>query len=315
MGSSLSPILSNIVLNNIESEILASPAFQFVRFYRYADDCLVLYKDQSTLENLYTTFNPVHTSIKFTLEKENNGCLNFLDLLIKRKNNKFVTAVYHKPNAGLQYIHNDSFHPWQQKSNIWKNFYRRAILLSDLTTDLEKEVQFITDIGQKNGYDKNTLTNWYKQVSCNLTKSNLPKQNSEDKKYAGIPYFSPISTKIKRIFNKENIVLSEIPPKNIEKNLTLFKSYYVNPDQSSGVYSVHCQCGDEYIGVTKRNLSTRIKEHTRDAQKDIPNMSGLSQHLKETQHSIHECRILENARTAIERNIKETFYILRNKTN
>ena len=70
MGNSLSPILSNIVLNDIESNILSAPEFKFVRFYRYADDCLILYKDPLVLDFLFTKLNNAHPSIKFTIEKE-----------------------------------------------------------------------------------------------------------------------------------------------------------------------------------------------------------------------------------------------------
>ena len=115
------------------------------------------------------------------------------------------------------------------------------------------------------------------------------------------------------MFKRENIFLAEVPPPNYERRLCQYKSYYVDPVNKSGVYLLKCECTDEYIGVTKRNLATRIKEHTRDARKNDTNISGISQHLKESGHKIQSYHILANANTQVERNIKEAFYIIGRK--
>ena len=86
------------------------------------------------------------------MELEQDGDINFLDITIKRSNNKFVTAVYRKPSAGTKYINSGSAHPWLQKMNIWKNFFRRAVQLSDLREDREMEIQYLIKIGQENGF-------------------------------------------------------------------------------------------------------------------------------------------------------------------
>jgi len=39
----------------------------------------------------------LHPSLKFTLEKETDGTLPFLDVKIEKDANKFLTPVYRKP--------------------------------------------------------------------------------------------------------------------------------------------------------------------------------------------------------------------------
>ena len=39
-----------------------------------------------------------HNSISFTMEKENNNELAFLDVQVKQEENRFLTSVYRKKN-------------------------------------------------------------------------------------------------------------------------------------------------------------------------------------------------------------------------
>ena len=62
--------------------------------FRYVDDCFVLGKDEEKIDKLFNVLNKTHSSIKFRSEKENNDELAFLDVLVKRHKNQFLTSVY-----------------------------------------------------------------------------------------------------------------------------------------------------------------------------------------------------------------------------
>ena len=47
-------------------------------------------------ENFFELLNCLHKNIKFTIEKENNKILSFLDILIKNEGNRFSTSIYRK---------------------------------------------------------------------------------------------------------------------------------------------------------------------------------------------------------------------------
>ena len=111
------------------------------------------------------------------------------------------------------------------------------------------------------------------------------------------------------MFHEVEISMVDVPPPNVEKHINQFKHYYMDRLDNSGVYKVDCQCDKSYIGVTKRNIKTRIKEHIRDTNKVEGNVSGLSSHLKQEKHQIKSVSYLDSANGIVERNIKEASYI------
>ena len=52
--------------------------------------------------------NTSHPKMKFTFEKEQNNCSNFLDVKVIRENNDFAILVYCKPIFSDVYPHFDS---------------------------------------------------------------------------------------------------------------------------------------------------------------------------------------------------------------
>ena len=58
----------------------------------------MLGKDEEEIDKLSSVLNKTHSSIKFTSEKKNNDELAFLDVLVKRHKNQFLTSVYIKEN-------------------------------------------------------------------------------------------------------------------------------------------------------------------------------------------------------------------------
>ena len=71
-------------------------------YRRYVDDIFALFENESDAERFFKYLNEQHPNIKFTLEKQNNGKIPFLDVLIENDDDKFFTSVYHKPtHTGL----------------------------------------------------------------------------------------------------------------------------------------------------------------------------------------------------------------------
>ena len=118
------------------------------------------------------------------------------------------------------------------------------------------------NIGKINGYTCSELQTWLSQVRHRITHNESSSHNSNKEKiYIGIPYLPKISTKIKKVFQEVDIIMVDTPPFNMEKSLNQFKHYFNDKLDNSGVYQVECQCNKTYVGVTKRNIRTRIKEH------------------------------------------------------
>ncbi|KFD48111.1 hypothetical protein M513_11054 [Trichuris suis] len=79
-------------------------------FKRHVDDVFAVIKsgkEEIFLEHLNSIF-PNH--ISFTIEKEENGRLPFLDALVIRDGRRLKTTVYRKPTHSNRYLHFSSHH-------------------------------------------------------------------------------------------------------------------------------------------------------------------------------------------------------------
>ena len=98
MGSPLGPALANLFMGYHENKWLNSEESSTVLFYkRYVDDIFCLFKCETDAERFLSFLNRQHPNIKFTIEKEKNKQLPFLDILNDSSSNKLVTSVYRKP--------------------------------------------------------------------------------------------------------------------------------------------------------------------------------------------------------------------------
>lgn len=81
MGSPLSPIVADIVLQDIESRALKILRFTPPFYFRYVDD-VILAVPPRLLNHTLDTFNSFHPRIQFTTEIGDNNKLSFLDTLL-----------------------------------------------------------------------------------------------------------------------------------------------------------------------------------------------------------------------------------------
>ena len=74
-----------------------------------------------------------HPKIKFSIEKEEDGCLPFLDINIFDENDKFATNVYRKKTFSGVYTNFKSFIPETYKIGLIKSLFQCFSLCSDFT--------------------------------------------------------------------------------------------------------------------------------------------------------------------------------------
>jgi len=108
---------------------------------------------RSKLSEFLTHLNTIESSIQFTMEKEKEGCLPFLDLLIKRApSGHLLSAVYRKPTHSDRYLNFRSEHTIQHKQSVVNTLLERAKKLSSTTQDLNSELKFVKRTLLLNGY-------------------------------------------------------------------------------------------------------------------------------------------------------------------
>ena len=83
MGSLLSPIIANMVIEEIEQTALNTYLKPPSLWERYVDDVYAI-MDKTEVEPIHDYLNTISTSIKFTKELEKSGQLAFLDVSVQQ---------------------------------------------------------------------------------------------------------------------------------------------------------------------------------------------------------------------------------------
>ena len=98
MGSPLAPVPVNIFMGFLECEWYNKYNLNKPKFYlRYVDDILATFDNEQDLLNCLNFVNNRHPNIKFTIEKQINHSIAFLDVFISGINNQnLALQTYHK---------------------------------------------------------------------------------------------------------------------------------------------------------------------------------------------------------------------------
>lgn len=270
MGNSISPILCNIYCSMIENDVVSKliRSNEVLMFVRFVDDCLII-SDKSAKLKIFSRLNLKRENMKYTIENSKQKSLNFLDatlfyckhtkkLELKHftKENKSrvmtnfrfsVAPKFQKSNAVITSVNrivNSSTHPiYEEKA--FKNLNQKLIENSYPKNFVKDKIEYARK-GQKKDYgvvdEELYLSLTYTSERCSKIHENLLRIF---KKF--IPKFRiVISWKTIRI---QNIISRKLKPRQSVEN------------PPATVYQFTCDCKSEYIGETKRQLDTRIKEH------------------------------------------------------
>jgi hypothetical protein len=145
MGSSLSPIVSNIFMEHFEKLALETADLKL----RYVDDTFVVWPHgPSSLQGFLCHLSSVRPAIQFTMEVETNNNLPFLDVLVTN----LSTRVYRKPTHTGRYLHFKSDHPQYVKRGVVRSLIDRVKVICQNQKDFNREVKFIKHNLTLNGF-------------------------------------------------------------------------------------------------------------------------------------------------------------------
>ena len=96
MGSPLASCLANIFMGFHESKWLNEYILDKPKFYlRYFNDILAAFDNEQDSLNILDFLNNRHPNIKFTIEKQINHSIDFIDVFILGINNQNLTLQTH----------------------------------------------------------------------------------------------------------------------------------------------------------------------------------------------------------------------------
>jgi len=197
MGSPLSPIIANIVLQDLERKALDEFGIEVPFYYRYVDDiATAVHRTQQ--KRLLNIFNSFHPRIQFTMEIGGTS-LNFLDVTIINNDNRIEFDWFHKPTFSGRYLNFLSAHPLSHKRGSLMNMVDRAFLLSHPKYHT-KNLEFIINTFVLNDYPLDFIFNTMNSRLRTLIKkrgtSNNKNCNTDERiTWFTVPYFQNISGK------------------------------------------------------------------------------------------------------------------------
>ena len=281
MGSPVSVVVAEIVMQNIEERALATYKRTLPLWLRYVDDTFTaVHKDE--IDDFHEHLNGQNADIQFTKEIEENGKIPFLDCLVTRDNNKLRTTIYRKPTHTDRLLDQSSYNPTSHKATTIRTLTRRAQLVCDSPDSLTDENKYLDNVFNKNNYNRDFIRhNTYRNSEPNATNTNATPVTT-----ATIPYIKGTSETIARILQPYNIRVAHKPITTLRQLLTNVKDKDEPSDRRGAVYKIKCcDCQATYIGETGRNLNVRLTEHKRATRNGDINNHIAEHHLK-TNHRI-----------------------------
>lgn len=123
MGNPLSPTIADIIMDDLLdktiSELKNMHNIDIKFIVKYVDDIFAIVKAKD-VDIIVSTLNKYHNKLQFTIEREKNSSIPFLDVLISRKNNQILLNWYSKPISSGRIINFLSAQPLKYKLNTAK---------------------------------------------------------------------------------------------------------------------------------------------------------------------------------------------------
>ena len=267
MGSPPAPQLANGWMSKFDAEIKD----QATLYSRYMDDILRDIKNDR-IDDKLKEINDIHPSLKFTVERENNTSIPFLDMKIERTNRKLSSKWYTKPTDTGLTMNFHALAPLRYKRSVVSGLVHRIHRSCSNWFNFHESLQKAKTILENNQFPKS----FYEPIiSKTLSKiiedgdgdADVEEENDEEeKKMFFMNYRGKVSEKFEQSLKKINAPCKVIfTLKKLKTCMPSLKPSVEKSFKSGVVYQIKCpRCSSCYVGQTSRHLIYRIKEHRRN---------------------------------------------------
>ena len=246
------------------------------------DDCFAVIPTDE-IDEFLIFINSINSDIQFTVEKEIDKCISFLDIMITKDNDgKLNFQVYRKSTSNDRYLDYNSCNPASHKITTAKALLRRAFTIC---SDEDSKIQELDKVRKdllNNGYPRTLLDKCLREI----TQPKLPPLDStENQKYIVAPYLKGVTEKTAKILKKHNMKMFSTNKNSLRNHLVKLKDKREIIENKNAIYSISCKednCNARYIGETGRTVGIRMDEHRRSVSKK-EERSQIYVHKKETQ--------------------------------
>ena len=248
------------------SELLNGRQIRTVKpgvYFRYVDDTYVIFSSELDCDCFHGKLNVLHPALKFTVEKEQNNSLTFLDVLVEKEGTGFLTSVCRKPTFTGQYIRWNSFSPKARKICLIKTLVHRALMICS-RTKLGSELDRVKQLLIENGYPDDVLISCIKQKLANFA-AEKPCGPEKCPVYLKLLWIGNVSSTFENQINKAiTSCFYAVKPRMVYNNKVMIpsakKDSVPTTQKSCVVYKFLCRCEARYLGRTTQRLADRIKQ-------------------------------------------------------
>ena len=312
MGSVVSPIAAQYVMDDFSDVCLPTLPFQMPFIKKYVDD-IICAVPRDSVDSTLVAFNNVHQRLQFTIERETNNAVPFLDTSVVRDGRIIRTDWYTKPTASGRYINYHSYHTTKMKINVILNMRNRILQVSHPMYKLNN-LKKLFDIMRQNSFPTALLNKLLYSTPASVPRGSRPPVPTADEghvpstiHYRTLPYEEFLTYRLISTLNgvpglkialKNNITVRNLFTPLKDKTPLLL--------QSNVVYSIPCNdCNEVYIGQTSRTLKARITSHKSDTRTKKATCQ-LSRHSNDRKHTMNfeEVKILDT-----EKNFKKRTFL------
>ena len=254
MGGVLSSLFRNYFMEKFETVIAPHIIRQSLLWRRYVDDVYSIWPRGVDLSKILQALNRLVPSIQFTIERESNNSLPFLDVLIIKSSTRPSFKIYRKPSNNNHIIPYCSAHNDKTKRMAIISLFLRALRLVS-PQHMDQEFQFIRTIASNSGFPLPFITDCENRSKKTYYATGVRDEFNADKVIC-LPYseqFDPLILPLKKL----GFTLVYKWSCSLEKRLIRNSP----PVLSGSVYKILCRCGDFYVGQTGKTISQRAAEH------------------------------------------------------
>ncbi|KYN13987.1 hypothetical protein ALC57_13817, partial [Trachymyrmex cornetzi] len=226
------------------------------------------------------------------------------------------------PTFSGRYLIFWSQHPVSQKLGTIARLVDRVVLLSNPKCHFDN-LCFVIKVLLENDYPLSfvfeNINNRLKNIIMASNRKNVVNINNNETRLRQLmvfPHVKSISNKITNVINKADYLIGFRCINKLNKFIKSQKDKDELVKNNNVIYKINCDnCNASYVGQTKRQLQTRIKEHRNNIRLDQSNHSVITKHIKEYNHTFNweDVKIVDSESNYKKRNISEMIHIKEQK--
>ena len=219
---------------------------------RHVDDMFILWPHQEDVQILLDHVDSIRPSIQFTMEKEQDNKLPFLDVLVICTEQGFRSSVYRKPTFTRRYLNFNSHHRYSVKKGIVRCLQHRAKTISSDTDAYQEEMISLRHSLHRNNYPE-CITSAPRNLDRRM------EDNTRKHTTVCLPYVKGLAERIQKICSPYGIRTVFTSGLTLRRYLFWVKLPTEFNMTKNWVYSIPCSCGKIYKGETGRPLKGKAR--------------------------------------------------------